>query len=107
MVEEKKFRYTYAYTASSYPNYRENFVCLLCDLNNGYSITFVSRKEMLKHLHEHVKAGHVVPEEEFEKYMWIEMVEKKEADKLKPGWFCNSKGFYWRGDDPALSYLPW
>ena len=77
MVEEKKFRYTYAYTASSYPNYRENFVCLLCDLNKGYSITFVSRKEMLKHLHEHVKAGHIVPEEEFETYMQIEMIEKK------------------------------
>ena len=64
-LEKGKFRYTYAYTASSYPNYKE--ICVLCD--DGYSITFKSRKEMLKHLHEHVKAGHIVPEEEFEKYM--------------------------------------
>lgn len=30
------------------------------------------------------------------------MVEKKEADKLKPCWFCNAKCFYSRGDNKLV-----
>ena len=68
MVGKGEFRYTYSYSVDSALEYRENYVCLLCDLNDGYSLTFVNKEEMLQHLKEHIKAGHEVSNEELYKY---------------------------------------
>ena len=63
-----EFKHTYSCSVDAALEYRENYTCFMCDLNNGHDLIFIKKEDMLAHLVKHIEAGHVVPIDELRKY---------------------------------------